>query len=194
MSSKVKSDRHFIGTLFSKQFHAKLDKERIDDLTLEQRREELIEMYECSKNHPQSFRTTLLHEILENGLKLDIYDKGYFLEYLRHPMQVWFLNEKKHKTSYQDGTWNQYLNNVQGNYGNVDWDPMDKLYYRYLENFYHEADGNLKAFQEHFESPWWQKTITKIEFLAGKDIKSLSTKDVDIDFEQLAKKVEIELV
>ena len=52
MSSKVKNDTHFIGTLFQKQFHEKLDKERVEDLTLEQRREELIEMYECSKGHP----------------------------------------------------------------------------------------------------------------------------------------------
>ena len=78
-------------------------------------------MYECSKGHPQSFRTSLLHEILENGMKLDIYTTRYFLEYLRHPMQNWFLNEKKHKGSYQDGTWNQYLSNIQNNYGNVDW-------------------------------------------------------------------------
>ena len=194
MSSKVKNDHAFIGTLFKKQFHEKLDSERIHDLTHEQRREELIEMYECSKGHPQSFRTSLLQEIIENGVKLDIFDKGYFLEYLRHPSTTWFLNDKKHKSGYQDSTWNQYLGPVQNNYGNVDYSNQEELFYKYLEKFYHEAGGNLKAFQEHFEKGWWERTITKIEFLAGKDIKSLSTKDTGIDFEALAKEVKIELV
>ncbi len=42
----------------------------------------MIEMYNSAKNHPQSFKTALLHEILEFGIKLDTYDKDLFLEYL----------------------------------------------------------------------------------------------------------------
>lgn len=84
-NSSVKSDRNFIGTLFKKIHHDKLDPERIADLTFEQRREEMLEMYNSAKDHPQSFKTALLHEILEFGIKLDTYDKDLFLEYLKHP-------------------------------------------------------------------------------------------------------------
>jgi len=35
--------------------------------------------------------------------------------------------------------------------------------------------------------------VTKIEFLAGKDLKTIDTKDTGIDFEALFKKVELEL-
>jgi len=52
MNSSVRSDRNFIGTLFKKIHHDKLDPERISDLTFEQRREELIEMYNAAKDHP----------------------------------------------------------------------------------------------------------------------------------------------
>jgi len=76
----------------------------------------------------------------------------------------------------------------------MQWDQMGKLYYTYLENFYIQFEGNLKAFQEHFELNWWKETITKIEFLAGKDLKTLDTKNVSIDFEDLQKKVLIELL
>ena len=62
----------------------------------------MLEMYNSAKDHPQSFKTALLHEILEFGIKLDTYDKELFLEYLKHPQTTWFLNDKKHNTSYQD--------------------------------------------------------------------------------------------
>lgn len=96
----MKKDNNFIGTLFKKVHHVKLDPERIADLTFEERRNELIEMYESAKSHPQSFRTALLHEILENGVKLDIFDEKFFLDYVKVPMTTWFLNSNKYKTSY----------------------------------------------------------------------------------------------
>lgn len=85
MNSFCKGDFNFIGTLFKKVHHIKLDPERIADLTFEERRKDLLAMYESAKNHPQSFRTALLHEILENGVKLDIYDEALFLEYVKAP-------------------------------------------------------------------------------------------------------------
>lgn len=192
-NSSVKSDNNFIGTLFKKVHHIKLDPERIADLTFEERRAELLEMYESAKNHPQSLKTSLLHEIIENGVKLDIFDEKLFLDYIKVPMSTWFLNSHKYKNSYQDGTWNNYIGAIQMNYGSVQYEPQSKLYYTYLEAFYRNQDGDLKKFQEHFDETWWKQTITKIEFLAGKDLKSLDT-NTGIDFEQLAKKVEIELL
>jgi hypothetical protein len=64
MNSTVRGDNHFIGTLFRKEHHISLDPHRIEDLTFEQRREELLEMYAHASKLPQSFKTALLFEIL----------------------------------------------------------------------------------------------------------------------------------
>ena len=194
LNSKVKASNIFIGRLFNKVNHTKLDRERIEDLSFTERRQELVEMYDSSRSHPQSFRTALLHEILEIGLKLDIFDKAHFLEYLKHPQQRYCLKDKNY-SSYQDSVWNQYLSNIQSNGGYIASDKIEKMYYTYLEHFYRESGGNLSAFQSYFEKYYWEKTILKIEFLSGKDLKSLNGKNFSTDeYEILAKKVEIELV
>jgi len=36
-------------------------------------------MYEESKDQPQSLRTALLHQILENGIRIDKLDEDYFI-------------------------------------------------------------------------------------------------------------------
>lgn len=71
---------------------------------------------------------------------------------------------------------------------------MSKFYYTYLENFFREDNASLKQFQDHFEENWWKQTVTKIEFLAGKDIKSLDATNAGVDFESLNKQVLIELL
>ena len=78
---QLKSDSHYIGKIFEKRFHFELDHENKDSFTLQERRDQLIEMYKASKDRPQSLKSALLLEILENGVKLDIYDKNYFIEY-----------------------------------------------------------------------------------------------------------------
>jgi hypothetical protein len=43
---------------------------------------------------PQVVKSTLLLAILENGMRLDVYDKNYFKRYLEHPICTAFLNSK----------------------------------------------------------------------------------------------------
>lgn len=195
LNSKVKSTPVYIGRLFNKEHHDKLDPERIEDLTLSERREELIEMYNDAKNMPQALKTAFLQEIIDIGIKLDIFDKNFFIEYLKKPSQRYCLDEKKHTHSYQDTTWNQYISSVQIHGGYVNHQQIAKIYYAYLEHFYRESGGNITPYQSYFEKYWWNQTVTKIEFLAGKDLKSLNTEHYSSsEFETLAKKVEIELV
>jgi hypothetical protein len=55
-------------------------------------------MYKESESMPQSFRSQLLIEILENGMKLDLQDeaykaesKEYFLLYIDNPLKLNFI-------------------------------------------------------------------------------------------------------
>ena len=87
--------------MFKKKFHSKLD----PDLSLEERRDVLIELYEGASSHDLSFRHALLWEILDIGIKLDTFDQGYFTAYLKHPLRSWFMNDRKHGSGCHDGTW-----------------------------------------------------------------------------------------
>lgn len=168
---KLKEDKHFIGSVFQKKFHYYLDDGNKDTFSLLQRREQLEEMYKESKGHPQSFRSALLFEILENGLKTSIFSKDYFIEYLKNPLKQWHMNTKKVKHENIDYTWNQYLGNMQSNAGRNPTQNNDKtLYKQYLEQFY-RSEGSLKAFEDFFDTYFIQETFEEFEFLAGKDLK-----------------------
>ena len=129
---QLKSDENWIGKMFEKRFHYELDNEYKETFTLEERREQLIKMYEYSKNRPQSLQTSLLLEILENGMKLDIYDKKYFLEYLKNPLKTWLLNTDICKRENFSYTWSQYMPNIQ-NRASGQWDMSkdQKMYQIY---------------------------------------------------------------
>jgi hypothetical protein len=72
MNEKVKECKTYLGTCFEKRFHYELDPENKDSFSLLEKREHLKKMYAASESMPQSFRSQLLLEILENGMKLDI--------------------------------------------------------------------------------------------------------------------------
>ena len=169
---KLKSDVHYIGKMFEKKFHFELDEENKDTFNLEQRREQLIRMYNASTDRPQSLKSALLLEILENGIKLDIYDKDFFIEYLKHPLKNWHMNkETQKKKEIHDHVWNQYiqpLNNRQG--GRMDMGLDMKMYKTYLEQFYIAA-GDLEAFKEFFDQDFLSDLYEEFEFMAGKEIK-----------------------
>ena len=101
------------GKHLKKKFHFELDDNNKEMFTLEERRQQLIEMYDASHDRPQSFKSALLLEILENGLKLDIYDKNYFLLYLDNPLKAWHMNKKRVSKDTHDFGWNDYLRNLQ---------------------------------------------------------------------------------
>jgi hypothetical protein len=107
--SKLKTDENWIGKLFEKRFHYELDPEYKDTFSLDERHEQLIRMYDALENRPQSLRSSLLLEILENGMKLDIYDKKYFLEYLKNPLRKNNLNQDYETSELYSYNWNQYI-------------------------------------------------------------------------------------
>ena len=169
---KLKSDVPYIGKMFEKKFHFELDEENKDTFSLEQRREQLIRMYKASTDRPQSLKSALLLEILENEIKLDIYDKDFFIEYLKHPLKNWYMNkETQKKKEIHDHVWNQYiqpLNNRQG--GRMDMGLDMKMYKTYLEQF-DIAAGDLESFKEFFDQDFLSDLYEEFEFMAGKETK-----------------------
>ena len=160
MSSKIKGTEQYIGVLFNKQYHELLDAERIKDLSREERREDLLTLYAAAKKLPQSFKTSILHEILLSGMKLDIYDKAHFMEYLKNPLSSSYLNEKKHKHIQYSSTWSQYIGTIQENRG--DTGDLSTLYFTYLRHFYREDDKSLAGIQDQFHDSYWREWIAKI--------------------------------
>jgi hypothetical protein len=70
---QLKEDYGFANTLFQKQFYFELNVQNQENFTLVEKRENLIKMYEFTKKLPSKFeglRSSLLNEILQNGLKL----------------------------------------------------------------------------------------------------------------------------
>ena len=160
--------------------------------TLEERRQQLIEMYDASHDRPQSFKSALLLEILENGLKLDIYDKNYFLLYLDNPLKAWHMNKKRVSKDTHDFGWNDYLRNLQLRQGGAMSANLEaNMYKRYLEQFYREK-GDLKEFTEYFSTKFLSSLVDEFYFLSGKVFKS-DTIDFS-KYEKLANSVIIELL
>lgn len=188
----LKADENWIGKLFEKKFHYELDYEVKDNFTLEQRREQLISMYEASKKRPQSLKSALLLEILENGMKLDIYDKKYFLEYIKYPLKNWCMNPDKFKAENYSYNWEQYMPNIQNRSGGqVNYNLDEKMYKTYLEQFYKDK-GNIKDFEAHFEKNFIKNLIEEFDFYAGKEIKADAQNAAR--FEELREKVLIEIL
>ena len=190
---KMKKDTHYVGKVFEKKFHFELDPENKDSFTLEQRRDQLIAMYEASKERPQSFKSALLLEILENGIKLDIYDKNYFIEYLKHPLKTWHMNKNiQRRGDIHEHVWNQYMSSLQNRQGGRMDSGLDKkLYRKYLEQFYNSS-GNLDDFKEYFDQDFLNDLLEEFEFLAGKEIRK---EKIDAGkFERLTNQVLIDLL
>ena len=179
---EIKSDSHYIGKIFEKRFHFELDHENKDTFTLEERREQLIQMYKASEDRPQSLKSALLLEILENGVKLDIYDKNYFIEYLEHPLKSWLMNKSiQKKAEIYDGVWSGYIANMHNRSGGVMDKKLDKkLYKKYLEQFYDDK-GNIDEFKQYFDDDFIRSLCEEFDFFAGKDIKKskVSTKAIE---------------
>ena len=107
-------------------------------------------MYNGSANMPESLRSKLLFEILENGIQLNKFDFDYFKKYLLKPLRLNYLNDKKIRNTYQDNHWDQHIKNVQSDMGRSHSSTSDdKIYRKYLESYYH-INHQISDFKEFF--------------------------------------------
>ncbi|CAI2378280.1 unnamed protein product [Moneuplotes crassus] len=190
---QLKDDPHYIGKIFEKKFHFELDSENKDTFTYEERREQLIMMYKASENRPQSFKSALLLEILENGIKLNTFDKGFFIEYLKNPLKNWHISKKnQRRQELHDHVWSQYMSNLKNRAaGAMDYESDRKLYKKYLEHFFTE-ESNLDEFKEFFDKDFLVDLLEEFLYLSGKELEKEKT---DLKkFENLSNQVLIDLL
>jgi hypothetical protein len=125
-------------------------------------------------------------------MKLNIYDKKYFVEYLEHPLKTWHLNKQKNSIDTLDYGWNTYIYNLQSRQGGIMSANLEgKMYKRYLEKFYREK-GDLLEFNDYFSSKFLTSLAEEFYFLSGKELKT--EKIVFEKYDKLASSVLIELL
>jgi RecB family endonuclease NucS len=126
-------------------------------------------------------------------MKLDIYDRKYFKEYLENPLKQWHMNKTRVKKDNWDNEWNSYLRNIQNRQqGIMSVDLEGNMYTRYLEKFYRE-DGHLIEFTDYFSQKFLSSLVEELQFLSGEKLKTTGKVDFD-KFDKLANKVIIELL
>ena len=136
----IKEENSFIGIYLNKKFSKELDKDENDNLSHREKRTNLIKIYDYISKLPsvfQGLKSTILLEILENGLMIDEYNEDYFISYLKLPIRrTYLVSEIVHNA----GSWGNYISNIQTPHnrgGGHDLHNCDRLLLtKYLEHFF----------------------------------------------------------
>eukprot|EP01022_Parablepharisma_sp_SALTPOND_P023508 TRINITY_DN4_c0_g2_i2.p1 TRINITY_DN4_c0_g2~~TRINITY_DN4_c0_g2_i2.p1 ORF type:complete len:1596 (+),score=184.76 TRINITY_DN4_c0_g2_i2:189-4976(+) len=174
----ISEDATFAGIYTSKKFNRELSEEENSHLTYREKRQNLVKMYDYAKTLPyklSGLKSSLLLEILENGLKIDVYDEGYFMEYLKLPARENFV--KKIVAPSVD-TWRNYIQNVQAEHNKKGYssqlrDKDKELLTKYLEHFFLQGK-TVDKFNDYLDQRFlvsvWEDTMLmlgkKVEFTA----------------------------
>ena len=157
----------FSGIYTSKKFSKELSEEENSHLSYMEKRGNLIKMYEYAKTLPyklQGLKSSLLLEILENGLKINLFEESYFMEYIQLPARDNFVIKR---VAPEVGQWKDYIQNVQAQHNKKGYASelreKDKdLLTKYLEYFF--ANGaKIDKFKEFLELRFlvsvWEDTM-----------------------------------
>ena len=84
-----KEDKSFVQAYFSKVFSEELSAVYQENLSHEEKYQNLNRLYQYAKSRdlPKSLSLNLLHEILTLTIKLDAYNEELFKEYLKFPLE-----------------------------------------------------------------------------------------------------------
>eukprot|EP00830_Metopus_es_P002375 TRINITY_DN1213_c0_g1_i6.p1 TRINITY_DN1213_c0_g1~~TRINITY_DN1213_c0_g1_i6.p1 ORF type:complete len:2229 (-),score=458.73 TRINITY_DN1213_c0_g1_i6:107-6793(-) len=172
----LSEDATFAGIYSSKKFSRELSEEENSHLTYMEKRANLIKMYEYAKTLPHKLsglKSSLLLEILENGLKVNIYDEAFFGEYIKQPARDNFM---KKPVAPDTGSWKDHIQNVQVEHNRVGYaaqlrDKDKELLTKYLQHYFLEGK-KVDTFSEYLELRFlvgvWEDTMLtsgqKIEF------------------------------
>lgn len=189
----IANDPTFVSFYFNKKFSSELSDEENLHLTNKEKRDNLIKMYEYAKPLPHNLsglRSSLLLEILEYGLKLNIFDKNYFTEYLKLPARENFL---KKKAAGGISLWNKCIENVQvehnrGSDHNSKRDKDKELFTKYLQHFFLKG-SEIGDFTDYLDKEFLVEVLENTMLTTGKKVEF--TKENTVRLELLATTVEI---
>lgn len=192
----LKTDSTFFGIFFSKKFQMELSKDENLYLNFQEKRINLIKMLEFTKSFAgkmKSLSSALLLEILENGLRTENYDEGYFLEYLMLPVRPC---NTIYQTALNAADWNNLLSNVQAEH-NVKNYPSEtsikdkELFSRYLEEFFKKGE-KIDKYGSYLDVKFLTSVWEDFMLTSGKTVEGSVTNSARLD--ELARSVGIKLV
>jgi len=165
--SDLSKNRAFIESCFKKKFAEELYNPENSGRSDEEKRNDLIKIYEYAKSSLQKFpelRSCILLELLHNGVKLNKYDENYFMEYLEVPsFSGYFLKSTCHIYS-----WEGLISKLEVNPGSKLSDK--NLLVRYLEHFFLKGEKigkYTKYLNNNFLKRVWEDTM----LMAGREVK-----------------------
>ena len=163
LCSWAKSDSNFIHIKFQKKYYFYLqDPEFHECSSLQEKRNLLVQMLDECQGESQSLKSWLARQILEYGIKLDIYDKKIFIEYLKYPISNNLL-KYSWSSIVQGDEWSYLISNLKICPGYNDQSLYSKLLYK----FYSIGD-DWKNFSDYFDSNWMNNLKLEFDFLEGK--------------------------
>ena len=168
---QISEDVNFASQYTSKLFCKELDPEINQNISYKEKQENLVKMYEYAKKLPfklAGLKSHLLLQLLENGKKLDYFNKDYFLEYLKMPVRDFLVLKKIVPEAHH---WETCTSGIQVNRSGRDYNSMDKeLLTCYLTKLF-KAGEKVSKFEEFLDKKFlvevWEDAMltsgTKVE-------------------------------
>jgi len=162
----------FVDSYFAKKFNRELSMEENTHIDHIEKRQNLIKMYNYAKELPEKMlglKSSLLLEILKNGLKIENYDEDYFIEYLKFPTKGTYV---KNFVKISLTIWEDRIKHVQDK---IIIDRDDKnLLTAYLEHFFLKGNSMEKYtdyINQSFLTEVWENTM----LMSGKKVAFTQT-------------------
>ncbi len=147
----LKEDALFVEAYMQKKFWRELEARG----SYAEQRKDLIAIYEFSKDLPEklaSLRSTVLFELLKNGVKQDLYEKEYFVEYIAAPYRG---QHTKKKRPANPTHWEALLSRKLPGLGE------ELVLRKYLEHFFKQGEKMAEYdgyFDKGFLVALWERT------------------------------------
>ncbi len=167
-------DIQFIGALFRKRFHQELVHAE-DGLPLKERRADLLRMYEFACGFPadkvSGLKGSLLLEILDNGVKQELFEEKYFNEYIKSPLRMAYC---KQNAQTEGEEWAGYLQEVRSKEyksGHAAANKRDReLFAAYLDKMF-LAGRSVANYADFFNKEFLVAIWEESQMMAGRKVE-----------------------
>eukprot|EP00826_Nyctotherus_ovalis_P061594 TRINITY_DN877_c0_g3_i1.p1 TRINITY_DN877_c0_g3~~TRINITY_DN877_c0_g3_i1.p1 ORF type:complete len:1387 (-),score=537.00 TRINITY_DN877_c0_g3_i1:3078-7238(-) len=177
-------DENFMFSYIEKKFAKELDEVKNLHCSNEEKHKCLVKLYDYAKNLPQKlsgFKSWVLLDLLQVGVKTSSYDEGYFMEYLKAPANQPYLR----KPVTQTARWRYLLASL-----NVDMLRDRELLTSYLEYFFLKGT-KMNKFEEYLDNRFLNEVWEDTMLMAGKEVEMNARNSERL--ESLGSKVRIKL-
>ncbi len=172
----VMLDSKFVVPYFGKKFSWELSREENDAAGAAEKRENLLKMLEFAGRLPESeytkgLKCVLQLFVLDNGIKLNVYDEAVFQAYLNCPM--YGLNMVMPPTKSDVYVWSETLKNVAV-ISEYTQQKVTDLVKSYLQSAFVRGSG-IDQYTKYIEKSLLLPTFEDIMFVSGKPVETTAT-------------------